>query len=205
MPSAPPTVSPMTGAQRPTISDIRAPWIRRANSSRPSPSVPSQCAAENGARRSSMSISVGLGSGRKSAKIATANTSTTQPIAAQNSGPSRRPRFAGCAWIPSSSVSSSVAMADPGVENGVEQIDDEVHDDEACGDQQHYALQDDEIARADRADQKPADSREGEHCFNDNSAADQAADIDAGDRHQRQRRRLQRMHEQDAGGLQAFS
>src|SRR5712675_1632178 len=203
MPSAPPTVSPMTGAQRPTISDIRAPWIRRANSSRPSPSVPSQCAAENGARRSSMSISVGLGSGRKSAKIATANTSTTQPIAAQNSGPSRRPRFAGCAWIPSSSVSSSVAMTNPGVENGVEQIDDEVHDDEAGSDQKHHALQDDEVARTDRTDQKPADSGQREHRLDNDGAADQPADIDAGDRHQRQRRRLQRMHEQDARRRQA--
>src|SRR5438876_11849593 len=131
-----------------------------------------------------MSISVELGSGRKSAKIATANTSTTQPIAAQNSGPSLRPRFKGWARISSSSVSSSVAMADPGVEDGVEQIDDEVHDDEAGGDQQHHPLQDDEIARGNRADQEPADSRQREDCLDNESAADQPADIDSGDRHQ---------------------
>src|SRR5437899_13099357 len=181
MPSAPPMVRPITGAQRPTTSDMRAPWISRESSSRPSPSVPSQCAAENGARRSSMSISLGLGSGRKSAKIATANTSTIQPIAAQNSSPSLRPRFAGCAAIPSSSVSSSVAMADPGIENGVEQIDDEVPDDEAGGDQKHHALQDDEVARADCTDQKPADSRQRKDCLDDESTANQSADIDAGD------------------------
>src|SRR3954451_3051945 len=137
-----------------------------------------------------MSISVGLGSGSMSAKIAAANTSTIQPIAAQNSRPSRRPRLAGCAWILSSSVSSSVAMTDPGVENGVEQIDDEVHDDEAGGDQQHHALQDDEVARRNRADQEPADPRQREYCLDNDGAADQAADIDAGDRHQCQRRRL---------------
>src|SRR2546430_14916022 len=154
MPSAPPNTSPMMGAHSPTTSEIRAPWISRESSSRPSPSVPSQCAAENGARRSSMSISVELGSGRKSARIATANTSTTQPIAAQNSGPSLRPRFKGWARISSSSVSSSVAMADPGVEDGVEQIDDEVHDDEAGGDQKHHALEEDEGARRNRTDQK---------------------------------------------------
>src|SRR5258705_4824599 len=198
MPSAPPIVRPITGAQRPTTSDMRAPWISRESSSRPSPSVPSQCAAENAARRSSMSISVGLGSGRKSAKIATANTSTTQPIAAQNSGPSLRPRFGGCTWSPSSSVSSSVAMTNPGVEDGVEQIDDEVHDDEAGSDQKHHALEDYEVAGADRADQKPADSGQRQHRLDNDAAADQPADIDAGDRHQRQRRRVQSMHDQDA-------
>src|SRR5882672_10949296 len=196
MPSAPPMTRPITGAQRPTTSDMRAPWISRESSSRPSPSVPSQCAAENAARRSSMSISVGLGSGRKSAKIATANTSTIQPIAAQNSGPSLRPRFSGRAWSSSSSVSSSVAMANPGVEDGIEQIDDEVHDDETGGDQKHHALQDDEVAGADRADQKPADSGQREHRLDNDGAPDQPADINAGDGHQRQRRRLQRMHEQ---------
>src|SRR4051812_49318485 len=187
MPSAPPMTRPITGAQRPTTSDMRAPWISRESSSRPSPSVPSQCAAENAARRSSMSISVGLGSGRMSAKIATANTSTIQPIAAQNSGPNLRPRVAGCAWTSSSSVSSSVAMSDPGVEDSVEQIDDEVHDDEAGGDQKHHALQDDEVARRNRADQQPPDSRQREHRLDNDSATDQPADIDAGDRHQRQR------------------
>ena len=45
-------------------------------------------------------------------------------------------------------------MADPGIEDGVEQIDDEVHDDEAGANQQHHALQDDEVAREDRADQQ---------------------------------------------------
>src|SRR3954468_15953683 len=181
MPSAPPMTRPITGAQRPTTSDMRAPWISRESSSRPSPSVPSQCAAENAARRSSMSISVGLGSGRKSAKIATANTSTIQPIAAQNSGPSLRPRFSGRACSPSSSVSSSVAMTNPGIEDGVEQIDDEVHDDEAGSDQKHHALQDDEIARGNCADQQPADSRQREDCLDNESAADQPADIDSGD------------------------
>src|SRR6516225_2383902 len=170
----------MTGAHSPTTSEMRAPETSRESSSRPSPSVPSQCSAENGARRASISMSVGLGSGNMSAKTAAANTNTTQPIAAQNNGPSRRPRCAGCAWTSSPRVSSSVAMANPGVEHCVERVDDEVHDDEACGDQQHHALQDDEVARADRADQQPADTRQRENRLDDDSAADQAADVDAG-------------------------
>ena len=61
-----------------------------------------------------------------------------------------------------------------------------------------------EVAGIDRADQKPADPRQREDRFDDHRAADQAADIDAGDGDQGQRRRLQRMHEQDARRLQAL-
>src|SRR5438094_281307 len=149
----------MRGAKRLRRDDEFAPRQRQRCRSRHPHGGGNAQHAQDGALRSSMSISVELGSGRKSAKIATANTSTTQPIAAQNSGPSLRPRFKGWARISSSSVSSSVAMADPGVEDGVEQIDDEVHDDEARGDQKHHALQDDEVASRNRADQQPPDSR----------------------------------------------
>ena len=75
---------------------------------------------------------------------------------------------------------------------------------EAHGDQQHHALQDDEIAGIDRADQKPADPRQRKDRFDDHRAADQSPDIDSGDRDQRQRRRFQRMHEQDARRLQSL-
>src|SRR5262245_61193007 len=102
-------------------------------------------------------MSVGLGNGSTVAKIATANTKVIQPIAAQNSMPSRRPFRAGWLTASSATSSSSVAMANPGIENGVEQIDDEVHDDEARANQQHHPLQDDQVAREDRADQQPAD------------------------------------------------
>src|SRR5689334_10806125 len=124
--------------------------MRRESSSRPNPSVPSQCAAENDARRSSMSMSVGDGSGSRSANSETAKTSSIQLAAAQNTGPSRRFRVGGAA-TPSSRPSSSVAMADPRVQNGVKHVDNEVHDDEARGHQQHHALHDDQIASIDRA------------------------------------------------------
>src|SRR5512147_1477939 len=124
-----------------------------------------------------MSMSVGLGSGNKGASAAAARMKTVQPTAAQNSGPSRRVRSAGPAATCSSMPSSSVAMANPGIEHGVEHIDDEIHHDEAAGDEQHHALQDDEIAGVDRADQKPADPRQREDGFDDQRAADQAADI----------------------------
>src|ERR1700719_4726012 len=149
IPRAPPIVIPIIGAQRPTVSDIRAPKIRRESSSRPRPSVPSQCKAEVGARRSSMSMSVGLGSGSKLASAAAAKTTIIQTIAAQNSGPSRRVRATGLTATSSSTLSSSVAMTDPWIEDRVEHVDNKIHQHVAKGHKQHHPLQDDEIAGID--------------------------------------------------------
>src|SRR5690348_1124618 len=151
-----------------------------------------------------MSMSVGDGSGSRSANSATAKTSSIQPAAAQNTGPSRRPRRAGAAAPLSSRLRSSVAMADPRIKNSVEHVDNKIHDDEARGDQQHHALHDDEIAGVDRADNQPADPRQRKNRLHDQGTADQTADIDAGDRDERERGRLQRMNEQDAPRRQAL-
>src|ERR1700731_4834648 len=120
--------------------------MSRANSSRPRPSVPSQCRADIGARRSSMSMSVGLGNGSRPASAATPKTKIIQAIAVQNSGPSRRVRGTGLTETSSSMLSSSVAMTDPGVEDGVEHVDDKIHQHVAKGHEQHHTLQDDEVA-----------------------------------------------------------
>src|SRR3954470_15204381 len=159
MPSPPPTTMPSSGAQMPIVSDTRAPWISRATSSRPSASVPSQCDRPGGARRSSMSMSSGPCVNHRSAKIAAMTISAIQPAASQNRLPRRRLRLTGLTAMVSM-PRSSVAMADPRIEHGVEHVDDEIHEHEAGGDEQHHALQDDEIAGIERADQKPADPRQ---------------------------------------------
>src|SRR6266446_7119534 len=132
-----------------------------------------------------MSMSVGLGNGNTPTSPAAANTRMIQAIAAQNSGPSRRVRLTELTATSSSMLRSSVAITDPGVEDGVEHVDNEVHDHEACSDQQHHALQDDQVAGIDRADEKPADARQSENCFHDHCAADQSPDVDAGYRDKR--------------------
>src|SRR5438876_7903659 len=99
-----------------------------------------------------MSMSVGLGNGNTPTSPAAAKTKIIQAIAAQNSGPSRRVRLTGLTATSSPMLSSSVAMTDPGVEDGVEHVDNEVHDHEARGDQEHHALQDDQVAGIDRGD-----------------------------------------------------
>src|ERR1044072_2235257 len=105
--------------------------------------------------------------------------STIQATAKMNSAPMGRWRRTGSALATSSRSSSSTAMADPRIEHGVEQVDDEVHQYEARGHEQHDALQDDEVAGVDGADQEPADARQGEDGLYDQGTADQAADVDA--------------------------
>src|SRR5262245_61878371 len=100
-----------------------------------------------------MSMSVGLGMGSTSAKTAASPISAIQPTAQRNSTPTRRRLRTGETSAVSRSISST-AMADPRIEHGVEHVDDEVDDHEAGGDEQHDALQDDEVAGIDGADQQ---------------------------------------------------
>ena len=51
MPTSVPKAAPIATTEIPASSEIRAPKIRREKQSRPSASVPSQCAAEGGRSR----------------------------------------------------------------------------------------------------------------------------------------------------------
>src|SRR4029079_18961237 len=106
--------------------------------------------------------------------IARSVISAIHVTAAMNRPPSRLCRRTG-ATAAVSMPTSSAAMADPGIEHGVEHVDDEVDHHEADRDEQHDALQDDEVAGVDRADQKAPDARQGEDGLDDQCAADQAA------------------------------
>ena len=108
-------------------------------------------------------MSKGLGNGSRSANAASANTKVIQPIAIQNNSPSRRVRLTGLTAAASSTLSSSVAMTNPGIEGGVEQIDNEIDHHIAKGDDQHHALQDDQVAGEDGVEQQPADPRQREN------------------------------------------
>src|SRR5437764_9878440 len=104
-----------------------------------------------------MSMSVGLSIGSTLANTAPANTMQIHTTAHQNRVPKRRPRRTGVStgvWM----LRSSAAMTNPRIEHRVQHVDDEIHDDEAGGDEQHDALQDNQIASIDRADQQPANS-----------------------------------------------
>src|SRR5262249_20981851 len=201
MPSAAPKRRPIRGESNPTVSELRAPKISRESMSRPSPSVPSQCCASGGMGRASMSMSVGLWIGRKFASAAATTTIAIHASAAQNTFESRRRRRGATA---TSTAVSSTAMADPRVEHGVEHVDREIEQHEADRDEQHDALQDDEIPRVDGADQQATDARQREDRLHDDRAADQPPDVDAAHGHERERGGLERMHQEDAGGAQSL-
>src|SRR5215213_10456846 len=178
--------------------------MRRDNSSRPSPSVPSQCSPEGGIRRSSMSMSVGLGSGNAPAKAARRRMNMVQTAAAQNSGPNRRARLTGVIATSSLMLSSSVAMTYPWVKHRVEHVDNEVHQHETTGDEQHHPLENNEVPGVDCPDEQPTEARQCENRLDNHRAANQAADVDAGDGDEGQRGRLQRVNKQDAGRLKSL-
>ena len=141
---------PISGARIATVKEMRPPWINRASMSRPSRSVPSQCATLGGARRASMSMSVGLGSGSRSASAAASTINPIQPSANQNSQPNlARPAHSSAAASAAPIAALLMRMAHPGVEHGIEHVDQEVDDHEARRHEQHDALQDHEIARVD--------------------------------------------------------
>src|SRR6185437_9941264 len=143
--------------------------------SRPSWSVPRRWAALGGARLPRKSMSVGLTIGRTLARMAASPIRTTQRSAATNNPPSRRPRRRTGETRAVSPSSSSTAMADPRIENGVKHVHDEIHEHKANRHEQNDALQDDEVARIDGADQQATDTGKGEDGLDDQRAANQPA------------------------------
>src|SRR5262245_34147313 len=153
-----------------TVSEMRAPCTKRESMSRPRRSVPNQCSKLGGARRASMSMSVGLGSGRRSAAPAAMTIKPIQASASQNSQPTAGTPAHASATRARSVLGAAISlrrMTDPGIEDGVEHVDQEIDDHEARSHEQHDALQDHKIARVDRGEQEPADARQGKHGFHD--------------------------------------
>src|SRR5579883_1769484 len=196
-PSAPPARVPRSGARRPTASELRAPKTRRERTSRPRLSVPRRWAALGPARRAKSVILLGSASGSRLARIAMRMMKAIQPTASQKTGPMPRRRL-GASATPPISLASSAAMANPGVEHGIEHVDHEIDEHEGDRDKEHRALQDDEVAGVDRFDDEPAETGQREDGLDDDGAADEPADIEADDRHQRKRGWLQGVDEENA-------
>src|SRR5882757_3626821 len=116
-----------------------------------------------------MSMSSGLWVSTMPARIEASTTNVIQLAASQNRLPSRRVRLTGLTIAVSMPISST-AIADPGIEYGIEHIDDEVHQYETAGDEQHHTLQDNQVARVKRADQQPAEPRQGENRLDNQGA-----------------------------------
>ena len=61
----------------------------------------------------------------------------------------------------------------------IEEVDEQVAQDEADGDQQHDALHQRVVAREDRVDHQAADAGQREDVLGDDRAADQRAELQA--------------------------
>src|SRR5918994_3037750 len=93
--------------------------------------------------------------------------------------------------------STGSGMADPWVDDGVEDVHREVHDDIDDGDDRHEALQCHVLALEDGLPEEVAHPRDAEEHLDDDSAGDQRADVEAGDGEQGERRWPQGVAPQD--------
>src|SRR5690625_553782 len=142
----------------PVSRETRAPYTTRLNTERPYSSVPNQCSAEGGCRRLRRFCRSGGTSAMTGAKTATRMRTAMRmrPTMAMRlrkkrrtaGEPSRPADFSGMMWVS--------AIADPRVQQGVGQIDEQVHDDEHHRDEQHGALHEQAVLRADGINHEPA-------------------------------------------------
>src|SRR5215471_17175332 len=85
------------------------------------------------------------------------------------------------------------ARADARIEEAIDEIDEEVDRDEQQGRDEHGALHDRLAAVVDRLDREAADARPREHRLGDDGAAEQGAELEPGNRDDRQGGVLQRV------------
>src|SRR2546423_1084251 len=94
---------------------------------------------------------------------------------------------------PACGLSESSCTSHSWVENGIQNVDQEVHRHVADRDHGDEALDLLVLALGDGTEQLGAHARNLEHDFDDDRAADQRADVEAGDGEQRETRRPQRV------------
>src|SRR5690606_1188738 len=215
-PSSPPTTMPSETEATPSSSDARPPQTMRLSRSRPRASPPSRCPSVPGPWLTmAATFSLGSSSGSTGASSAASVTNASQAMASTPNHPSRpwrdhRPPVGVAAPVAASTGSrvaagappgarvaagsrsrppSGAGMADPRVEDGVEHVHQEVDEHVAHRDDRHQALQGDVLAGDDRLVEQQADAGQREDHLDDDRTADERADVEAGDRQQRQARR----------------
>src|SRR5438132_9964014 len=167
----------------PATSETRVPQTTRESTSRPTLSVPSQCAAAGRASalpRFCLSGSCGATAGAPTATASAATRMTTPSRA--DSDEEERHGLAGArrtwgAWGAISGPPISLVVADPGIDEAIKDVDAEVAHDEADGDQQHHALHERIVAREHRVDHQAPHAGQREHVLGDDGAADQRAEL----------------------------
>src|SRR5688572_10843066 len=91
-------------------------------------------------------------------------------------------------------------MADPGVEDGVEEVDGEVDQHEGGADEDYTSLHHEVVVLEDAPDDGVAEALHAEDALDDERPADELTDADAGDGEEREARGSQGVPEQDVPG-----
>src|SRR5919201_3194510 len=201
MPSTPPAMAAMATDTKPATSDTRVPQMTRLNTSRPTLSVPSQCARPGRARllpRFCASGSYGASSGAASA-MTMAASSTAAPNGASRARVARRSASQRRSRTVTASRVTSARSANPdsGIDPAIQQVDEQIAHDEAERDQQDHALDERIVAREDRVDDEPSHARQREDVFRDDGTADQRAELKPEHGHDGDQRILQHMTADD--------
>src|SRR5581483_6677965 len=151
--------------------------------SRPRLSVPSQCWALGPMRAGPAPVSVGRGRGRTPATTASTATSTSQPRDTQKSTGSFRRAATSSADPPAETAAASVSssdMADAGIEDPVEEVDEEVGEHVAHGNEQHRALDHHVVPLEDGLHGEGADARQREQVLDHEGTAHEPAQVEPG-------------------------
>src|SRR6266702_5814068 len=179
IPSVVPRIPANTTAVRPTTIETRAPKISRDRTSRPSWSVPSrnwvlppftQNGGLNRAVRLPISGLCGASWLAKTATKAMPTRITSGIIGTSPSRAARRTEKRGASGVCDGSGMTSAGMLmasalqpDARIDQRVQDVDEQVHDDDHKAAQDHDALDDWEVAEGDAFVEEPPDARPGEH------------------------------------------
>src|SRR5229473_899478 len=201
MPSAVPTIPAKKTAVKPTTIDTRAPKIRRDSTSRPSWSVPSRYSVlppftQNGGLNRAVRLPIsGLCGASWLAKTATRAMLTRITKGMIGTSPSRAARRAekrgapgvcdGSGMTSAGMLMASALQPDARIDHGVQDVDEQVHDDDHEAAQDHDALDDWEVAEGDALVQQPPDARPGEHRLYHHGDIDHDDEVDARQRQHR--------------------
>src|SRR5262245_14449260 len=169
---------------KPATSEIRVPQIVRESTSRPTLSVPRRWARPGAARlwaRSCLSGGYGDSTGARraaarAASITTAPSGASRALAARLRTTHRRIRTGPVARVRGRrAAEAGSAISDPGIEPAIEEVDHQVAQEEADGDQEHHALDQGIVTGEDGVDHQPPDPRKREDVLGDDRPTDQPA------------------------------
>src|SRR2546425_5570635 len=197
----------------PTISDTRVPWMRRLRTSRLWKSVPSNVVVrppsiQKGGSKTFAPFTGSVGScgAMRSAKIA---TSIRPPrMTTGTSGASRAALMTAPSLLPARPRATAVRVVivaidhlprepDSRVDEGVEDVHDQVdHDDHEAG-HDHDALHERKVPLEDALVEQAADARPREDHLDDDGGVDHHDHVDAGQCEDRDERVLERVHGDD--------